>query len=165
MPVDSGLDDHHDCSQNWNAVARPLGYKTGGRSTCQALQCWIIVYFDVEYSYSTLEGPMLLTLWWPNSLTTPVQNFTGVELNQWDEGTRAYLNKNMEEPIWNTLTQLTELKFLNSLYMLCYIVCYAKMSTNKSFNVLKMFCCFSTAQNRGVGTWHGCHLSHNVKWW
>ena len=23
------LDDHHDCSQNWNVVARPLGYETG----------------------------------------------------------------------------------------------------------------------------------------
>ena len=29
MPGDSGLDDHHSYSQNWNVVARPLGYEMG----------------------------------------------------------------------------------------------------------------------------------------
>ena len=31
------------------------------------------------------------------------------------------------------------------------------------FNILKMFYCFSTEQNREVGTCYGYHLSHNVK--
>ena len=29
MPADSGLDDHNDCSQNWNVVTRALGYEIG----------------------------------------------------------------------------------------------------------------------------------------
>ena len=29
MPLDSGLDDHHDCSQNWVMVARPVGCEMG----------------------------------------------------------------------------------------------------------------------------------------
>ena len=49
---------------------------------------WIIIYFAVEYSYSTIKGPILLTCYGGfNSFTSPIQNLTYMELgpNQMNE--------------------------------------------------------------------------------
>ena len=49
---------------------------------CQAHQWWIIIYFDVEYCYSTIKGPQPPMLGWLNSLTSPIQNLTCMKLSQ-----------------------------------------------------------------------------------
>ena len=69
-------------------------------------------------------------------LTYTELHLHGTGPNQLDKGMRACLNKTGREPIWNTLTQLTKLKFqkiLNSMNMLFYIVCCVKMSTSSHF--------------------------------
>ena len=47
-----------------------------------------------------------------------------------------------------------------------YVVLHCMLCENEYkwlFNILEMFYCFSTEQNREVGTWYGYHLPHNVK--
>ena len=55
MPVDSRLDNHHNCSQNWNAVARPLGHKMGGHSTMSS--------FSILHYHLLWHGILLFDPW------------------------------------------------------------------------------------------------------
>ena len=129
MPAYSRLDDCHDCSQNWNTVSRPLGYETGYTLPCRPLWCWIIIYFDVEYSCSTPKGPAPLMIWWLNFLTSPVQDFTCAELNQtqWDDSMRACQEKSWGKGTHKGLLpdqpnrNVKEHEYVGT-DMLCYIV-------------------------------------------
>ena len=58
MPVDSRLANHHDCSQNWFMVARPLGYEMGAHpSMSSSLMMNHHLLWHVEHSFSAIEGP------------------------------------------------------------------------------------------------------------
>ena len=60
------------------------------------------------------------------------------------------------------LPDAPKLKFLISC---CTLYTVQKMSTSDhvTFQNTLIFYCFSTEQNREVGTWYGYHLSHNTK--
>ena len=74
MPLDSRLDDHHNCSQNWVMVARPLGYEIGMQPSVSNFLMIHVIYLDVEYSHSTVEGPLLPVLGWLHSLSSSMRN-------------------------------------------------------------------------------------------
>ena len=98
MPLDSRLVDHHNCSQNWVMVARPLGYEMGVHPSMSS-------FFVIHHH---LPWCRILPL---NCRGTPAANIrvasfphliheepkepqrTTAELNQLDLGMRACLNK------------------------------------------------------------------------
>ena len=110
---------------------------------CLHFWWWIIIYFDVEYSYSTPEGPRSLTLWWPNSLTTPVHIWICVQLHQWDGGLTAWLNKTggsaMEHPYLTHQIETFDITHFRYVIYEC-IVLHCMLCENEykwSFNFFK----------------------------